>query len=141
MKNQRRLVARSPFFFSKRIENCFALMSRQLQYGGNGGVYPPAVQVWRNSSPAKLPPSAMLSFSDCPFFSAELETVFCKAKCVAKRNVALDPTQPARGQRQAPYILCIPVWHITLWNTTSMSKTIYSKDHRFLTEQLKKSPH
>ena len=29
------------------------------------------------------------------------------------------PSSPVRRQRQGtPYILCIPVWHITLWNIT-----------------------
>jgi len=32
-----------------------------------------------------------------PYISAELEAVFCKAKCAAKRDVALAPTHPCAG--------------------------------------------
>ena len=52
---------------------------------GRGGIPPP--------NPL-LPPRPR---SDCPFFSAELEAVFRKAKCAAKKDVALAPTHPCAG--------------------------------------------
>ena len=42
------------------------------------------------------PPSATPSRGRC-FFSAEFETVFCKAKCATERDVALDPPNPFAG--------------------------------------------
>ena len=46
--------------------------------------------------PPQPPPSATPSLG-LPFFSAELEAVFRKAKCAAKRNIALAPPNPCAG--------------------------------------------
>jgi len=53
-----------------------------------------------------------------PRFSAAAE--FRISLCEIRRQYSCPcPSPPVRGQRQgAPFILCIPVWHITLWNIT-----------------------
>ena len=43
------------------------------------------------------PPSASPSLGLAKIFAADLESVFCKAKCATKRDVALAPTHPCTG--------------------------------------------
>ena len=62
----------------------------------------------QNSSP-QPPPSATPSLG-LPFFSAELEAVFRKAKCAARRDVALAPTHPCAGNaKELPKFLLTKV--------------------------------
>jgi len=76
----------------------------------------------------------------------EFEAVFCKAKCAAKEDVALAPTHPCAGNaKELPCfdvfrfgILHYGIYHINK-GSANMTKTIYSKDHKFVVEQLKKA--
>ncbi|MBU1730154.1 hypothetical protein KJ557_01170, partial [Patescibacteria group bacterium] len=58
-----------------------------------------------------------------PFFSAELESVFRKAKCAAKEDVALDPPNPFAGNaKELPF--CLPNFNI--FDTIVLSKLLYT---------------
>ena len=50
------------------------------------------------------------------------------------------------GSRTRRPVTTIPIWHILLWNISLrqdncqyMNKTIYSKEHKYIVEQLKKA--
>jgi len=80
--------------------------------GGNGGVYPETagLRLGRGGIPPPNPLLPSRPRSDCPFFSAELEAVFRKAKCAAKEDVALAPTHPCAGNdKKLPLFLLLEI--------------------------------
>jgi len=83
---------------------CFdVLIPRRRKRRSLSACWRTSARAWRNSSP-QPPPSATPSLG-LPFFSAELEAVFRKAKCAAKEDVALTPTHPYAGNdKELPFV-------------------------------------
>ena len=58
----------------------------------------------RAEIPSPQPPPSATPLLGLPFFSAELEAVFRKAKCAAREDVALAPTHPCVGNdKELPF--------------------------------------
>ena len=83
------ICARPIFSFKRKTKLFFVgllLTSRVagLRFGSGEAEFPPH------------PPSASPSLPTA-LFSADLECVFCKAKCATRKDVALAPTHPCAG--------------------------------------------
>ncbi|MBU0722500.1 hypothetical protein KKA93_03545 [Patescibacteria group bacterium] len=96
------LIFRATLFLLKGFENCFAapvrLWRNVLMPNGENASHPCAYgaeQAGENSFPPT--PFLFARLIGLLFFSVELEAVFRKAKCAAKRDVALAPTLPCAG--------------------------------------------
>ena len=105
-----------PIFSSKRKRKLLCgvllLTSRAagLRFGSGEAEFPP-------HAPSASP------LLDLAFFSADLESVFYKAKCAARDDVALVPTHPCTGNdKELPWFsltkqikLCIILVVIVIW--------------------------
>ena len=68
--------------------------------------------------------------------------VFRFAKCAAKEDVALDPPNPFAGNdKELPkmYNPILGLYHIRIYTTNSMSKSVYTKDYKEIINRLKQA--
>jgi len=110
------LICARPIFSSKRKRKLFCgtllwtSRAAGLRFGSGEAEFPPH------------PPSASPSLPTA-LFSADLECVFCKAKCAARDDVALAPTLPCAGNaKELPWFsltkqikLCIIMLVLVIW--------------------------